>query len=61
MCTCPCYKYNGLCKHSLCIAETVNHLNSHLISKGPSKVIYLVELQENAPGKKGNSHSNPGD
>lgn len=20
-CTCPCYKYNNLCKHSLCVAE----------------------------------------
>ena len=64
-CTCQCYKYNGLCKHSLCVAETANILKEHVqfVNKSsrrpkPSRS-NLVEPQKNAAGKKGNSHGNP--
>ena len=29
-CKCPCNKYNGLCKHSLCVAERANLLKEHV-------------------------------
>lgn len=64
-CTCPCYKYNNLCKHSLCIAEKVAILKEHLDflrkssrQKAPSKTA-LVEPTKDAQGKKGGSHKNP--
>ena len=64
-CTCPCYKYNNLCKHSLCVAKKAGILKEHLNflqksskSKAPSKSA-LVEPSKEAQGKKGGSHKNP--
>ena len=64
-CTCPCYKYNNFCKHSLCVAEKVAILKEHLAflrkslrQKAPSKSA-LVEPTKDAQGKKGGSHKNP--
>lgn len=64
-CNCPCYKYNGLCKNSLCVAETVNLLKEHIKFlkkstrfKRPIKS-NLVQPQKEATGKKGSSHNNP--
>ena len=64
-CTCPCYKYNNLCKHSLCVAEKAGILKEHLNflqksskRKAPSKSA-LVEPSKEAQGKKGGSHKNP--
>ena len=64
-CTCPCYKSRGLCKHSLCVAETVNLLKEHIEFlqkstrfKRPIKS-NLVQPQKEATGKKGSSHNNP--
>ena len=64
-CTCPCYKYNNLCKHSLCVAEKVAILKAHVHflrksprRKAPSKSA-LVEPTKDAQGKKGGSHKNP--
>ena len=64
-CTCPCYKYNNLCKYSLCVAEKAGILKEHLNflqksskCKAPSKSA-LVEPSKEAQGKKGGSHKNP--
>ena len=64
-CKCPCNKYNGLCKHSLCVAERANLLKEHVdfllkssCRNKPSKS-NLVEPHKNAAGKKGSSHRNP--
>lgn len=64
-CTCSCYKYNNLCKHSLCVAEKAGILKEHLdfLRKSsrrrvPSKSA-LVEPSKQAEGKKGGSHKNP--
>ena len=65
VCACPCFKYNGLCKHSLCVAETVNLLKEHIefLKRSPRfhrpTKSSLVEPQKEAAGKKGSSHSNP--
>ncbi|KAJ7374094.1 Ankyrin repeat and FYVE domain-containing protein 1 [Desmophyllum pertusum] len=29
-CTCPCYRYNSICKHSLCVSEIEGILKEHL-------------------------------
>ena len=29
-CNCQCFKYNSLCKHSLCVAQTVDKLKQHV-------------------------------
>ncbi|KAJ7389572.1 hypothetical protein OS493_030624, partial [Desmophyllum pertusum] len=36
-CTCPCYRYNSICKHSLCVSEIEGILKEHLdyIAKSP--------------------------
>ena len=64
-CTCPCYKYNNLCKHSHCVAEKAGILKEHLNflqksskRKAPSKSA-LVEPSKESQGKKGGSHKNP--
>ena len=64
-CTCPCYKYHGLCKHSLCVTEMVSLLKEHIEFlkkstrfKRPIKS-NLVQPQKEATGKKGSSHNNP--
>ena len=64
-CACPCYKFNNLCKHSLCVAEKSGKLKEHLHflcksskRKAPSKSA-LVEPAIDAQGKKGGSHKNP--
>ena len=64
-CTCACYKYNYLCKHSFCVAEKAGILKEHLDflpkssrRRAPSKSA-LVEPSKEAQGKKGGSHKNP--
>ena len=65
ICKCPCNKYNGLCKHSLCVAERANLLKEHIDFLLKSSCRHkpfksnLVEPEKNAAGKKGNSHRNP--
>ena len=64
-CSCPCYKYNNLCKHSICVAETVGVLKEHLdfLKKSPRRKAPLkgdlLEPAKAAQGKKGGSHRNP--
>ena len=45
-CSCQCYKYNNLCKHSICIAEIAGILKGHLqhLKKSPRR---------HAPSKSG--------
>ena len=64
-CACFCYKFNNLCKHSLCIAEKAGVLKEHVDflcracnRKVPSKSA-LVEPAKDAQGKKGGRHKNP--
>lgn len=63
-CNCPCYKYNMLCKHSLCVAENAQLLNQHVEhfrkaskSSKPSKS-GLVVPEKVAPAKKGGANRN---
>ena len=44
-CSCPCYKFNNLCKHSICVAEIAGKLKEHLdyLKKSPD-----VELHQKA-------------
>ena len=64
-CTCPCYKYKGMCKHSICVAEIEGILTSHLdhLKKSPRRTApaksNLLEPPKEAQGKKGGSHRNP--
>jgi len=64
-CSCPCYKYNNLCKHSICVAEIAGILKEHLqhLQKSPKRRTPsksgLVEPPKDAHGKKGASHKNP--
>lgn len=57
-CTFPCYKYNDLCKHSLCVAKNRGILKEHLdflrkSSRGRApSTSALVELSKEAQGKK---------
>ena len=64
-CACSCYKFNKLCKHSLCVAEKTGMIKDHLdfIRKttrrnAPCKSA-LVKPTKDAQGKKGGSHRNP--
>ena len=64
-CTCPCYKHNRLCKHSLCVAESRSMSKSHIDyfvkspwRSRPSKS-GLMEPDKHAAGKKGSCHKNP--
>ena len=64
-CACSCYKFNNLCKHSLCVAEKAGILKEHVDflrracnRKAPSKSA-LVEPAKDAQGKKGGRHKNP--
>ena len=56
VCACPCFKYNGLCKHSLRVAETVNLLKEHIefLKRSPRfhrpTKSSLVEPQKEAAG-----------
>lgn len=62
-CTCPCYKYNGLCKHSLCVAQTRGILNGHIdhFIKSPRRLkpskSALTVPEKPAAGKKGSCHN----
>jgi len=64
-CTCPSYKYNALCKHSLCVVTKDGILKDHIefVLRSPrrSKPFKgaLVEPEKNAAGKKGGTHKNP--
>ena len=64
-CSCPCYKFNNLCKHSICVAEIAGILKEHLqhLKKSPRRRAPsksgLVEPPKDAQGKKGGSHKNP--
>lgn len=64
-CTCPCYKFQTLCKHSICVAEISGILKQHLeyLKKSPRRTApsksNLIEPTKQAPGKKGGSHKNP--
>ncbi|KAJ8019089.1 hypothetical protein HOLleu_42548 [Holothuria leucospilota] len=64
-CSCPCYKYRSMCKHSLCVAEIEGILSSHLdrLKKSPRRTApsksHLLEPPKEARGKKGGSHRNP--
>ncbi|KAJ7379996.1 hypothetical protein OS493_012758 [Desmophyllum pertusum] len=57
-CTCPCYRYNSICKHSLCVSEIEGILKEHLdyIAKSPRCSLPsksdLVEPAKDAQGKK---------
>ena len=63
-CNCPFYKFNILCKHSLCIAENSQLLKLHIeyFKKSPrrSKLSKsgLVVPEKVAPGKKGGTNRN---
>lgn len=63
-CNCPCFKYNALCKHSLCVAQTVGLLKEHvdyvvvkLSTSGKSRSGLVVPVKD-AAGKKGATHKN---
>ena len=64
-CSCQCYKYNNLCKHSICVAEMAGILKEHLqhLKKFPRRRAPsrsgLVEPPKDAHRKKGGSHKNP--
>ena len=63
-CNCPCFKYNSLCKRSLCVAQTVGMLKKHAdhvavrLSTSKKSRTGLVVLVKNAVGKKGGTHKN---
>ncbi|KAJ7390373.1 hypothetical protein OS493_025624 [Desmophyllum pertusum] len=63
-CTCPCYRFNSICKHSLCVSEIEGILKEHLdyIAKSPRCSLPsksgLVEPAKDAQGKKGGVHKN---
>lgn len=62
-CTCPCYKYNGLCKHSLCVAQTTGILKGHIdhFIKSPRRLkpskSALTVPEKPAAGKEGSCHN----
>ena len=64
-CSCQCYKFNNLCKHSICVAEIAGILKEHLqhLKKSPRRRALsksgLVEPPKDAHGKKGGSHKSP--
>lgn len=63
-CGCPSYKYNGVCKHSLCVAEKLNKLSHHLrymaqkAGKGKATKSSLLEPVKEGAGKKGEKARN---
>ena len=63
-CNCPGYKFNALCKHSLCIAEKSQMLKLHIehFKKSPRRSkpskSGLVVPEKVAPGKKGGATRN---
>lgn len=64
-CSCQCYKFNNLCKHSICVAEIAGVLKEHLeyLKKSPRRRAPsksgMVEPAKEAHGKKGGSNKNP--
>ena len=64
-CSCLCFKFKNLCKHSIWVAEIAGILKEHLEylkkpprHRAPSKS-GLVEPAKEAHGKKGGSNKNP--
>lgn len=63
-CNCPFYKFNMLCKHSLCVAENSKLLNVHIEhfrkTSRRSKPVKsgLVVPEKVGPGKKGGDKRN---
>lgn len=63
--TCPCYKYNNICKHSLCVSEKRRNFDRTLELSCPVTMVFssiksgLVEPAKNAQGKQGGAHKNP--
>ena len=63
-CGCPSYKYSGVCKHSLCVAEKLNMLKGHLqytaqkAGKGKATKSLLLEPAKEGAGKKGGKRRN---
>ena len=64
-CSCPCFKYNNLCKHSIWVAEIVGILKEHLDflktsprRKAPARSD-LLEPAKGAQGKKAGRNKNP--
>ena len=61
-CTCPCYKYNALCKHSLCVAQATGTLKEHIdhLLRSPRRRKHsksaLAVPDKPAAGKKGSCH-----
>lgn len=64
-CTCPCYKFDPLCKHSICVAEITGILKNHLefLKRSPKRTNKsrsgLIQPTKEGQGKKGGSHRNP--
>ena len=58
-CNCQSFKYNSLCKHSLCVAQTVDRLKQHVdyvvvrLSTSKKSRTGLVVPAKSAVGKKG--------
>ena len=58
-CNCQSFKYNSLCKHSLCVAQTVDRLKHHVdyvvvrLSTSKKSRTGLVVPAKSAVGKKG--------
>ena len=63
-CNCQSFKYNSLCKHSLCVAQTVDRLKHHVdyvvvrLSTSKKSRTGLVVPAKSAVGKKGGTHKN---
>ena len=63
-CNCQSFKYNSLCKHSLCVAQTVDGLKQHVdyvvvrLSTSKKSRTGLVVPAKSAVGKKGGTHKN---
>lgn len=63
-CGCPSYKYSGVCKHSLCVAEKLSMLKGHLqymaqkAGKGKATKSLLLEPANEEAGKKGGKRRN---
>lgn len=63
-CSCQCFKYNSLWKHSLCIAQTVDILKKHVdyvavrLITSKKSCSGLVVPVKSAVGKNGGTHKN---
>ena len=59
-CECNSFKCQGLCKHSICVAETCNILKKHLerIVKNRRKLRTPQQPPKETAGKKGGHHRN---